>query len=98
METDQLPSQAAIDFEQNSTNQEPQTPASPRSNNSNETHSHQSNESLPMRFSHRSDLLNKLRNALNSVQHKTFDFLETSKRKSIESLNNARAFFIRLDS
>lgn len=92
METNQLPSQATIDLEQNSSNQEPRTPASPRSNNSSETHSNQSNESLPMRFSHRSDLLNKLRSALNSVQHKTFNFLETSKQKSIQSLNNARAF------
>ena len=62
--------------------------------------SHDSNESLPMRFAHRESLMSKLRSALDTVQSHTRNIVESSKRKSIETLNTARTFLsnlIRMD-
>lgn len=58
--------------------------------------SQDSNESLPMRFAHRDSLMSKLRTALNTVQNHTRNIVETSKRKSIDTLNTARTFLSNL--
>ena len=58
--------------------------------------SRESGDSLPMRFSERTDLMNKLRNALSTVQSRTMSIVELSKRKSIDTLNTARTFLSNL--
>ncbi len=40
--------------------------------------------------------MNRLRNALNTVQHRTMDVVQTSKQKSMNALDNARMFLSKL--
>lgn len=58
--------------------------------------SRESGDSLPMRFSERTNLMSKLRNALSTVQSRTMSIVELSKRKSIDTLNTARTFLSNL--
>lgn len=57
---------------------------------------HPSADSLPAPFAQRSSLMGRLRNALQTVHHRTIDVVETTKQKSLNALDNARTFLSNL--
>ncbi len=53
-------------------------------------------ETLPDPMAQPRTLMGRLRNALNTVQHRTIDVVQTTKQKSMNALDNARIFLSNL--
>lgn len=53
-------------------------------------------ETLPDSIAQRASLIGRLRNALNTVQHRTIDMMQSTKQKSVAALDDARMFLSNL--